>query len=136
MKKILKMLGIIALVAVIGFSMAACDDGAYSDELSGSYSRYVYHVYSSYPVSVDNYTDTISFTGNSSMTFTRKGYLRGQAGVEVDQKYDGTYIYSHKTKEGVITCSAFTAGLLPFSLDTKNGKLKSLASSDEYSLKK
>jgi hypothetical protein len=35
MKNLLKLIGIIALVAVIGFSMAACDDGSKDDNGGG-----------------------------------------------------------------------------------------------------
>jgi len=121
---------IIALVAIMGFSMAACggdDDGGGGGGLKGtSWSRSDKDSGGQW-----DFTNTIKFTSDTEMTYTHKGW--GKVSNQKKNYNDvtkGTYTYYPKDKKGVINCSALFAGTFPFSID--GNKLNYLAGSGVY----
>jgi len=90
MKNVLKAFALVALVAAIGFSMAACDDdggggGGGSGSLSGT--RWKYDVSSGgYTVST-----IIAFTGSSNYKVTSSMPYLGEFGID-----SGTYTFDGK----------------------------------------
>jgi len=139
MKNVLKAFGIIALVAVIGFSMAACEEDVDSDNTDGGSwnagkslkgtsweARDTYGTPGSSLYSYDK-TYTITFTSDNMLTITEVGWseIRQQhvSGYNityttnrtpVNKSYNGSYEYYSNIKEGSITSSFFEYGLWNF----------------------
>jgi len=118
MKDVIKRLGIIAFVAVIGFSMAACGDGSGGGDGGGgnggggggglkgtSWSRSA-SLSRTYGYS---FTYTIKFTSATNMQYNQKGWgmVNGKKN-NYDDTTNGTYTYYPEIKEGWINCSALT----------------------------
>ena len=106
MKKIMKLFGIIAFVAVIGFSMIACDNGGNANSLDGVW------VSQMAVISVDGSVGTISSTQNLSPLWASavsKGYL--QPGTQFFRYLRKTDNYTWTGEVLVITSTTSTSNV-------------------------
>jgi len=121
MKKFLKAVGIIAIVAIIGFSFVTCsddeDDGGYSGGGGGNWNGSkslkgtIWEL--RYTSSDADYTYTLNFTSDDMLTITKtgwyeitvygnstNGYKNSKRRDDVNRSYNGTYTYYTNIKEG------------------------------------
>jgi len=134
MKKLFKVFGIIALAAVIGFSMTACEEDVDGDNNDGGSwnsgkslkgtSWEVKDTYSSGGIisSKHDYTTTITFTSDDMLTITKTGWYETTITrydrnyqpyyetnrKDVNESYNVTYTYFTNTKEGYMNSNFFS----------------------------
>jgi len=132
MKKAVKLFGIIALMAVIGFTMAACKDepnnentdiftGTWTTQMEGSDMKLV-AANGSFTVDMDGHSafrGTYTVSGNTvSITFTsvNTGYMSGGADewTSYDDIPEGTDGMPPKTFDAVITGNSFSFESITF----------------------
>jgi hypothetical protein len=101
MKNFTKLLGIIAIVAVIGFSMTSCKDEEDEGPLGGT--KWVSRVTNS----TNRAVNTFSFTSSSKGNYSRSGqyldyFTNKWTNYATTSDFSFTYKYSEKDKAGTI----------------------------------
>ena len=95
MKSTIKVLGIIAIVAVIAFSMAACDDdggGGGGASLAGTTWKYTGNTITTLTFAASTFR-SVTVIGNQSNTITGRYTFNGHSGT-LDYDYGGTQSFS------------------------------------------